>query len=646
MTPLRICFLWHQHQPDYRSGDSFFLPWVRMHAAKDYSSLPLIMKDYAVKHTVNVVPSMLFQLDEYKIGRLDPLDLLMALDPATFSAENRTELWQWASTIQRPTMTEHLPRLSALLESGSASALSTEQILDLQALILIAWIGPVHRQNDARVQSLSVSSAPYSKTDIEFLRSVHGSLMNGLVPLLYEMESNGQIEVSLTPFHHPILPLLCNSDSATEAIPEIQTPSPPFKARDDAKWHVEEAIRYWGDLTGKITKGMWPAEGSISNEALSVMAAAGVKWVASDEGVLKNSLKEWYRTAPYHPYSVSTAAGPIVVLFRDHALSDAIGFEYSTWDPEVAADNFMARLYERREKIIQDEGEGALESAVIPIMLDGENCWEFYPNNGEPFLRALFSRLQDSPLFESATCGEIATQLRPKPLASIVAGSWINSSFDVWIGSPTKNLAWSLVRHAREAIRRDSSMEYLLPVVYTLEASDWYWWYDDRHIAPHKPEFDRQFRKHLTLLYESLGLEPDADLTLPLYHTSKPARVGTDHRQISYGNNTMHDANAIIKMVTLDTDSNWQRLTFEQQRAISEKEEVIATIVDRLGNERRLAIMSGETLFQSALHDEGFDRDENNNARVFLHATTEWTVTLEEQREGGGTHTTTIELSI
>ena len=647
MRPLRICFLWHQHQPDYRTKEGFFLPWVRMHATKDYLDLPLIMQDYPLRHTINLVPSMLVQVEEYLQGRQDPVQKLCGTPPESLSPGHRDELLSWARTVQLETMTDRLPRLRELVETADSASLSDQDILDLQVLLHLAWTGPVSRRNSSEVQELMERGRGYTTADRAMLFSYHEECMRSLVSTLTEMEKKGKIEISVTPYHHPILPLLCDTNAALESRPDVPLPDPPFSSIQDAHWHVSEAIEYWKDVSGNGPQGMWPAEGSVSTPALSIMAQNGIRWAATDEDVLKNSLGVQYRdSSPFHPYTVETEGGDIALLFRDHGLSDAIGFEYSRWDPVDAANDFVSRLLNKRELIVDQEGEDALEHAVVPVILDGENCWEFYRDNGEPFLRALFERLSNTDLFESVTCSS-AIDIPARPILSdLVAGSWINGNFDIWIGDSTKNLAWSLLRDVREQIRRLGDPDRLMEVIYKLEASDWFWWYEERHQAPHKDHFDSTFRDHLLDIFRQLKAEPPVDLQKPLKEIAMSEQTTTKSYPIVFGSSAMHDADAITDKIDIDTSGNWQKFDVHFRRVVGDDEEVFVTITDRHGASRRCGVVNTQVLFNSDRHDEGFDRMHDRVVSVYLHAATEWTIAIEEQRSSGGIFTSEIEVHL
>ncbi len=647
MQPLRLCFLWHQHQPDYRTDTGFYLPWVRMHALKDYADLVEIMGDYDLRHTINVVPSLMVQLDAYRQGATDPVQRLCALAPAAMTAQDRVALMAWVRTLQRETMVRPLQRLDELFDHPDPAWMSDQEVLDVQVLLMLAWTGPIGRRHPV-VAGLLEQGSGYTITQRNHLMAWQEERLASVIDVLRTFAAETGSELSTTPFHHPILPLLCTTNSALESQPELEVPAPPFQEPHDADWHIREAIADHARRFQAAPNGMWPAEGSVSNEALGRFAARGVRWVATDEEVLRHTLGvQSTPTAHLRPYTVPTDHGPIAILFRDHGLSDAIGFEYASWDPEHAAENFCTRLEERRSAIVHTWGESALEWATVSVILDGENCWEFYPGNGEDFLRALFGRLQGAPeRYTTVTCSQ-AIDVDPAHLPELdhlVAGSWIGGTFDIWIGSPAKNAAWSLLRDLRARLRAAEDPPHLMELWYPLEASDWFWWYDERHQAPHKSEFDSAFRSRLRTVYTALGEEPGIDLQRSLLESTMNVDQTLATFPISFGNNTMHDADALVEKVTVETDGNWQRMTFHFQRDCRETEEVIATITDRHGAERRVGMMCDQVLFQSGRHDEGFERRRPRQVSLYLHSTTHWFVGVEEQRASGRTARASVEI--
>lgn len=657
MRPLRLCFLWHQHQPDYRDGSDIALPWVRLHGVKDYADLPLLLAQTpSIPHTINVAPSLLMQLDAYADGASDNILRLTRRPAADLTNLERAEIAAEFLVLERNTMTTDLPRFGAIADNISHAgwaALTTQDWLDLQVLYNLAWTGPVHRRLDP-FGSLIEKGAGFNEDDKRVLLEAQHDLLGRIVPIMRTYQDEATIEITVTPLHHPILPLLCDSECARESMPNVSLPDPPMSAPTDAEIHVGRALDDAEKRFGKRPTGMWPAEGAISMKSLDILACAGIQWTASDESVLRNTLgAAWTRSSAYFPRRVLTESGAIAVLFRDHDLSDAIGFTYASWDPAKAAVDFVQRLLHRRDVILAEHDEEALSHAVVPIILDGENCWEFYQHNGRDFVLTLMKLLRDDHRFFVTTCSEATSEphvsVMPH-LDNIVAGSWIDGTFDVWIGTPLKNLAWSLVRDARNHYQRtftslsqenaSQAYEHLL----VAEASDWFWWYDDGHRAPHKTTFDVLFRKRLRAAWTSMLEVPPTLLDTPLYqtiamqHADKPMRVA-----VNYGGSAMHESDLVAKDVRLEHSGHWQRVVLTMRRKPTNEESLTITIRSRDGQERACRVNSDGLLWTSSLHDESADYMSETEVAMYLHAASTWHVRIDEER--GAVRTFTTDLS-
>lgn len=638
---------------------------MRLHAAKDYLDLLEIISDYPLKHTINVVPSLLYQLDEYGRGRKDPIQRLCEIAPSALTREQKAELTQWAVTVQRHTMVVPLPRYNELFDDLANNAwneFTDQDWLDVMVLLQLAWVGPVSRRRPA-VAALIDKGRNFSPDDLIAVMNEHLYSIAQVQSKLCKMSEEGLIEVSVSPYYHPILPLICDTDSAREARRDMQVPNPPFRNVDDAHWHVASALEDWYQRSGTRPAGMWPAEGSISMQALDVMCQHGVVWTASDETVLRNSLgSAWHSTSAYFVYNVPTTSGSIAALFRDHNLSDSIGFEYASWKAHDAVENFVSRLERIRTRLIQNKGEQELVNAVVPIILDGENCWEYYKGNGEHFLRALFSRLTDENAYVTLTCAEAvqtsaATLASASParnkhhhvLKSVTAGSWINGTFDVWIGSPVKNRAWSLLNEVRALADWHLAPDtwHLAPGIWHgLEASDWFWWYDEKHIAPHKHLFDEMFRKKLKELFRKMNIIPSINLDIPLQDTVEHETSNAKRFDVVFGRASMHEANALTSHLTLETQENWQRIRVHLLRVPTNGEEVVLSLKDRYNLERSIMITSDQVLVRSGLRDEGYERKSPLEISIYLHSAAHWSAVVTEQRNGGRKAEAEMELSL
>ncbi len=656
MHPLRVAFLWHFHQPDYRSHNGFALPWVRLHAAKDYTWLPSLISSFpALVHTFNVVPSLVDQLSAYGHGTTDMLQneanrLINGQSPEQPEAFSRA-----LTVLNSSRSIAHLrhDELHRQALAGEWHAWTLQEWIDLTVCYHLAWCSPLLRLENEHVKGLLRKGFSYTSSELHELMQICVRACVDVVPTLRQLYHSGRIDLSVTPYHHPILPLLCNTDSAREALPESVLPLTAFAYPDDASAQIASALISAKHTFGANLHGMWPAEGSISNEALRLFAKYGVRWVASDEGVLQKSLGDAYTaTAKYRAWSIGEQNETISVLFRDRALSDSIGFTYSLWEAEHAADDFMRRLEERRQLIVQNDGEDALIDSVVSIILDGENCWEFYDHNGEPFLRALCARLSDSTRYACIGMHEASRPTRT--LQRIVAGSWIGASFDVWIGSPLNNLAWTLLREARAALaampegKAQGSAIHTDPSLWddmlSAESSDWFWWYDDRHDAPNKHDFDVLFRERLTTIFDACGVQPSIDLSISLYDYTVAEGAGKGIVHVSYGSVAMHTGDQIVRSIGIETSDAWQRMSLRLERRPQGAEQVTLTIRTNGHAERRARANVDGLSWWSEHLEESIQWDDDRMIAIYLLFNDSWTVEVEEESDDGQHRSTTIEL--
>ncbi|HPO10553.1 MAG TPA: glycoside hydrolase family 57 protein, partial [bacterium] len=389
---------------------------------------------------------------------------------------------------------------------------------DLQVWFNLVWIDPIFRMHPENpVTVLIEKGRNFTEEEKRIVLTEHQRLMAEVIPTHRRFQESGMLEVTTTPFCHPILPLLCDSNIARFSQPEDRLPGPPFRAPEDAREHVARAVRQYEQEFGQPPRGMWPAEGSVSQEALAILVEAGIRWAATDEAVLfASKLKGGKRPQNlYQPYAVETPSGPITLIFRDHKLSDLIGFEYSRFPAERAVDDFLSRLH-----AIADRQQSP---SLIPVILDGENCWEYYPDDGLAFLDALYSRLTSDPEIQCCTVSEALELLPPEnTIADLFPASWINRNFRVWIGGDEDNIAWDCLRQTRETLVREQGRldencrAEAWEHIYRAEASDWFWWYGDDHPCIHAHIFDRIFRNRLQAVYQLLGQDPPSRLQKPI----------------------------------------------------------------------------------------------------------------------------------
>ncbi|CAG0965457.1 hypothetical protein MTYP_00965 [Methylophilaceae bacterium] len=564
---LYLNLYWHMHQPDYRdiTSGEYVLPWTYLHAIKDYTDMAYHLEvNPAARVTFNFVPVLLDQLEDYaeqfKTGQIrDPLLALLAeKDFNNLSRERCDFIIDSCFKSHHEKMLApfaHYQRLYNIyktLESESRAPfnyLSSQYKADLLVWYHLAWTGESVRRNNKLVQSLMEKGCQFTLDDRLQLFNLIGELITDLIPRYKKLQKKGQIELSSTPHYHPILPLLLDFRSARDAMPYAPLPhnGPYPGGRYRAQRHVEQAQISHRKRFGVDPEGMWPAEGGVSHASLSLMAEHGVKWAATGEGVLANSLYKSIQASElpprrdylYRPYRVTDGVHDIVCFFRDDQLSDKIGFEYSKLHSNDAVRDFMSAL----EHIRQENTEA--ESRVVSVILDGENAWEYYPYNGYYFLTELYEALANHPHIKMTTFSDILNishktkSIGIVDLPQIAAGSWVYGSFSTWIGSPDKNRGWELLCKAKnsyDAVMQSGKLteeeraecERQLAIC---EGSDWFWWFGDYNSAMSVDSFDRLYRRNLSNLYYLLKLPVPDTLKKPIsVGAGDPAVGGTMRR--------------------------------------------------------------------------------------------------------------------
>jgi alpha-amylase/alpha-mannosidase (GH57 family) len=540
--------LWHMHQPFYKdlAEDFYAMPWVRLHALKDYYGMVAILREFPGVHvTFNLVPSLLAQLDEYARDVAREKEYDIASQPVEeLTLEAREQLLDFAFHVNRDNLLNRYPRFrelfvraqSAQRQEGAARLFTLQDLLDLQVLSQLAWFDEIYLANDPEVRALVKKSRGYSEGDKAVLRKKGIEIFKVTLEEYADAARRGQVEISTSPFYHPILPLLCDTEVAAESHPGVKLPRRRFKHPDDARAQLRAAIELHERLFGSRPHGLWPSEGSVSDEVLALAIQEGFEWTATDEGVLGRSLQMGFcRQADgtmagghelYRPHRFVVGEKGISIFFRDHQLSDLIGFVYSRMEAQAAA----ADLHQRVRAAGRSTGN---RPAVVPIILDGENAWEFFPGNGREFLRAFYGRLASDPDLRAVTAGEALSVTEQGRLLHIVPGSWINSNFDVWIGAEEDNRAWDLLSEARDFFAAKSGDPGLDPVkvrlaeqeLWIAEGSDWCWWYGPEHSSAHDEEFDLLFRKHVSNIYHLLEGSPPDELAAPIKRPGVKAKV-------------------------------------------------------------------------------------------------------------------------
>ena len=545
----RVAILWHMHQPFYQDllTGEHILPWVRLHGLKDYWGMVAVLREFPeVKVTFNLVPSLLVQLEAFAGEQARDRHLEIGLKPADqLTDEERAFAIENFFHAHRPRMIDPYPRYRELLERRGAAGhdgalsghaqlqqFSAGDLRDLQVWHKLAWVDAYYFERDARVQQLVQKGRDFSEDDKQVLRQIELEILRQTVPEYRDAVARGQVEVSTSPFYHPILPLLCDTDVYLRTHPHSRMPRERFRHPEDAAGQLARAIALHERLFGKRPAGLWPSEGSVSDAMVPLVAAAGLAWMATDEEILARTIgRGYHRDAQiYRPHKVGAEGGPQVACgFRDHELSDLIGFVYSSWGADAAADDFVRRLVEAGNRA---RSQGGGEEPTIFVILDGENAWEHYEGQGRPFLRALYRRLQHHPDLRTVTMAEACAPAQ-HTLPSIFPGSWINGDFYIWIGHADDHRAWGQLADARRALSSppsglpQASLDQAHEEMLIAEGSDWFWWYGDDHSSDHDLEFDDLFRRHVRNIYRALEKPVPEELYVSNI-TTQPAPVRID----------------------------------------------------------------------------------------------------------------------
>ena len=542
MPVLRVVVLWHQHQPFYKDlvTGEYRLPWVRLHGLKDYYGMVKLLDEFPQVHqTFNLVPSLLTQIQDYVAGTARDPFLQVAAKPAKdLSPEERRFALQYLFQANPVNMIGRYPRYHELWERYRATGDSPERaeryfqpqdFTDLQVLSQIAWFDEFFLE-DPDVAALVKKGHNYSLEDQKFVIARERQLLGKVLPAHAEGAKRGGIEISTSPFYHPIMPLVCDVNMGAVSSPGLPLPQNRFRHPEDAVEQLLRGLDLHEKVFGVRPTGVWPSEGSVSEEVLGIAQSLGVKWMATDEGVLGRSMGIFFSRdgdghlsaaqaeTLYNIHRFESGNTEMHLIFRDHTISDLVGFVYSGMPADQAAQHLIHNIKRAAQPILEKGCD-----AMVPVILDGENAWEYYPRSGREFLRRFYDALEKESGTEAVTVSEaIARHKEPAKLTSLVPGSWINANFNVWIGAPEDNKSWDYLYHARnfysQAAERanDAQRALAFEEILIAEGSDWNWWYGPEHHSANDREFDELYRKHLSNVYQVLGASPPDYLAQPI----------------------------------------------------------------------------------------------------------------------------------
>lgn len=555
MMPLNVVLYWHMHQPEYRDlrNGEYHLPWTYLHTIKDYVDMAAHLEACeGARAVVNFAPVLLEQIDDYRQqlhdylyqdkALRDPLLAALAGPVLPSDEDSRNKLMKECLRANEKRLIARFKPFQKLADMAN-SAINDHYLLtyytddflsDLLVWYHIAWLGETIHRNNPLVKGLIKKAHQFSVHDRRQLIELIYQLIAGVIGRYKTLFDEGRIEISMTPYGHPIVPLLIDIKSAEQAIEGVALP-----LADDypggyerSQWHVRKGIEVFRKFFGASPQGCWPSEGSISAETIKLLSDEGIKWLASGEIVLRNSLDK-SSSEPGECIHKAYSYGDTqpACFFRDDGLSDLIGFKYSDWHADDAVGNLVSHL--------ESIGEACADKpeTIVSIILDGENAWEYYPENGYHFLNALYEKLSTNEKIKLTTYSEYLNSSPEKTqLPEIVAGSWVYGTFSTWIGEKDKNRAWDMLISAKKVFDKtinsgglsEETKQLAIMQLATCESSDWFWWFGEYNSSESVAAFDEQFRMHLSNLYQLLNVEPPDYLSAAFsFGSGSPAMGGT-----------------------------------------------------------------------------------------------------------------------
>jgi alpha-amylase/alpha-mannosidase (GH57 family) len=528
--------MWHQHQPFYPKDEAgvYTRPWVRVHATKDYYDMAALAAEYPnVAVTFNLTPVLLLQLEDLANGARDSY-WVHTETPAESLTADEVAFIEARFFDVNPRIIARIPRFQELAEIRGSRPFTADELRDLQALFNLAWTDPSFLAEEP-LAALVAKGRGFTEADKQVVLDEHLRIIRGVIPLHARLWSEGRIEVTTTPLAHPILPLIADSSLGAVGDPAALMPDTRFQEIPDADEHVIRGLDTAERLLGRRPVGMWPGEGSVAQLVMSLFSKNGVGWVASGEEVLAKTLDigSFTRTSAdlveqadqlYRPYAAQLRRNdPVAMFFRDGLLSDLIGFEYSGTEAQAAADDFMRRLEAIHDALDEQGLLGGDQPPVVSVILDGENAWEHYANDGIDFLRALYERLDTSDFVRTITPSEYLERFAdPAPVGDVWPGAWFQPNYATWIGEEEEATAWEYLFETRSDLEKSagavSEEAYAAAFEKMLfaEGSDWFWWYGSDQDSGNDAYFDTAFRELLGQVYDALGQDRPVFVGVPI----------------------------------------------------------------------------------------------------------------------------------
>jgi len=553
---LNIAFIWHFHQPVYQENynEDFLMPWVRLHGSKDYYDMLWRIENFKnIKLNFNISPILVESVERYINGAHDVHSRLLISDVDALNNEDKNFILQhffdanYANMILKRSYYSSLYNKRYSKDNISTDAFSNQEYADIMANFTLCWIDKKFVEMFPNLSKLMDKEQGYTLEDRKEIFNIQLEIFKKLPDLYKKFQNQNRIEISTNPFYHPILPLLLDINEDKYQYSE-NLPEKSKLMEEDAIEQTKKSLDKFEEFFGKRPKGVWLPEQCIRKKAIELLSDLNVKWTVADEGILANSIKKEF-TRDFEgnledPYDLCANYKlkddtKTNIIFADSFFANLVGFGYGNYEGEIAANDFYEKI-----KTIQNKLENSpKEEHLLTIAMDGENCWESYPNDGEEFLNTLYSLIENDPSLETVLVSEFLEKSEPILLEELSSGSWINRNFDLWIGEPTKNIAWLYLDKTRTKLeevkekllseaktgKAKAAAEALIDKakqeIFIAQGSDWFWWYGEPNESGNDHIFDYLFRAHLKNVYKILNEPHPGYLDIPLISIiGKPVR--------------------------------------------------------------------------------------------------------------------------
>ncbi len=525
---LSLAIYWHMHQPVYELDGTYLMPWVRLHAVKDYLDMVLFLEKFpSLKLNFDIVPALLDSIIDYQNNdchdihsELSVADVYNLTDEEKSFIINNFFMTKFETMVYKNPTYRDLYQKRFSTDVADINMFTLQEYSDLMAVFNLVWIDPVHYDRYPRLKDLWDKKNGYTREDRIEILDIQRKIIREIVPTYKKYIQTGRIEITTSPYYHTIIPILVDiKSSAKTGLTSEGLPS-SLGMLDDARVQIRSGLDRIEEVFGVRPKGMWPPELCIGPKTLGMFAREGIKWTISDEGILSNSINfnfvrdfKGNLNDPYHllkVYNYQTKKSEIDIIFRDRSIPNLINFEYAGINAKMAAGDLYEKIKTIQNKLLVSPDD----SHLLTIASDCENCWENYENDGIEFLENIYNLIENDNTLETVLISDyIETDKHKKSLKKIYSGSCIDKTFRFWIGDPEKNKAWAYLKKAKDdleayisANRKNPNIPIAKREFLIAQGSDWFWWYGEPNNSGQDFLFDYMFRERLKHVYQLLDI--------------------------------------------------------------------------------------------------------------------------------------------